>query len=61
MRVFTLIVAVVALAVSVYSLVQTGGIKDLRRQVEGLSTQTDVAREKTAEALDRLEHLIRGK
>lgn len=61
MRVFTLIIAVVALVIAIIALARTGGIEDMRAKVEALGSQTEVAREKAAEALDRLERLVRGK
>lgn len=61
MEAVTLIIAVVALVIAVVAFIRTGGIQDVRRQVEGLSLKTDTARERTADALDRLERLIRGK
>ncbi len=59
MEAVTLIIAVVALVLAVIAFVRTGG--DLRRQFEMLSSKTETARDKTADALDRLEQLIRGK
>ncbi|MFQ5830137.1 MAG: hypothetical protein ACE5JD_13425 [Candidatus Methylomirabilia bacterium] len=60
MRVFTLIIAVVALVIAIIALVRTGGIEDVRKKMEALSSQTEVARERAAEAIDRLERLVRG-
>jgi len=61
MEAVTLIIAVVALVIAVVAFVRTGGIQDVRRQVEGLSLKTETARDRTADVLDRLERLIRGK
>ena len=61
MEVVTLIVAVVALVIAVIAFMRTGGIRDLRRQLETVSAKTETARECTADVVDRLEHLIRGK
>lgn len=61
MEVVTLIVAVVALVIAVIAFVRTGGIGDLRRQLDTVSSKTESARDRTADVLDRLEHLIRGK
>lgn len=61
MEVMTLLIALVALVIAIIAFQRTGGIGDLRRQVEGLSGKTETAREKTADVLDRFEHLIRGK
>lgn len=61
MEVVTLIIAVVALVVAVIAFMRTGGMRDLRRQLESVSAKTETARDRTADVLDRLEHLIRGK
>jgi hypothetical protein len=69
MEVATLIIAVLALVIAVIAFQRTGGIQDLRRQVEALrSKQVEVfgsksgtVRDRTADALERLERLIRGK
>ena len=61
LEVVTLIIAVVALVLAVIAFVRTGGIGDLRRQLDTVSSRTESARDRTADVLDRLEHLIRGK
>jgi hypothetical protein len=61
MEVVTLIIAVVALVIAVMAFMRTGGMQDLRRQLETVSAKTETARDRTADILDRLEHLIRGK
>ena len=61
MEILTLLIALAALVIAIIAFQRTGGIGDLRRQVEGLSGKTETAREKTADVLDRLEQLIRGK
>ncbi len=68
----TLLIAVVALIISILAYQRTGGTTDLRRhmestesfadlkkQVESLGTLTDALREKTADALERLEKVVR--
>ena len=68
----TLLIAVVALVLSILAYQRTGGTTDLKRhlesatssgdlkkQVETLTTMVDSLREKTADALDRLEKTIR--
>jgi hypothetical protein len=68
----TLLIAVVALIIAILAYQRTGGTTDLRRQVdsttssldlkkqvESLAAMTDSLREKTADALDRLEKVIR--
>lgn len=61
MEAVTLIIAVVALVIAVVAFIRTGGIQNLRHQMEGISAKTETARDRTADALDRLERLIRGK
>jgi len=64
MDVFTLIVAIVALVIAIMAFQRTGGIHNLRHQMEELSSKSDQAtksaRDITADALDRLETFIRG-
>jgi hypothetical protein len=68
----TLLIAVVALIISILAYQRTGGTADVRRQmesgesytdlkkqVESLGTMTDALREKTADALERLEKVLR--
>jgi hypothetical protein len=72
MEAITLLIAVVALILSILAYQRTGGTTDLKRmfdsrtssgdlrkQVESLVAMTDALREKTADALDRLEKVIR--
>ena len=61
MEVVTLIIAVVALVLAVVAFVRTGGMPDVRRQLDSLSLRTESARDRTADVLDRLERIIRGK
>ncbi len=66
------VIAVVALIISILAYQRTGGTaelkrkiesavppEDLKKQVDALVAVTDVLREKTADALDRLEKVIR--
>jgi hypothetical protein len=68
----TLLIAVVALIISILAYQRTGGTTELKRQIETgasspelkkqidtLVAMTDSLREKTADALDRLERAIR--
>ena len=72
MEAITLLIAVVALVISILAYQRTGGTGDLKRpmdsmtsstdlkkQMEALMAMTDSLREKTADALDRLEKAIR--
>lgn len=61
MEVVTLLIAVAALIVAVAAYTRAGGIRDLRRQVDSLSSSSETVRDKTADAVARLERLIRGK
>jgi hypothetical protein len=68
----TLLIAVVALIISILAYQRTGGTVELKRQIEigasspdlkkqidALVAMTDSLREKTADALDRLEKVVR--
>jgi hypothetical protein len=68
----TLLIAVVALIIAILAYQRTGGTAELKRQIEAgtsspelkkqvdaLVAITDSLREKTADALDRLEKVIR--
>jgi hypothetical protein len=72
MEAITLLIAVVALIISILAYQRTGGTselkrkiestvspEDLKKQVDALVGMTDALREKTADALDRLEKVIR--
>lgn len=64
MEVLTFLIAVVALAFSIMALQRTGGLKDLRRQLDEVAKKSEEAtkgaRETAADALSRLEGFIRG-
>ena len=68
----TLLIAVVALIIAILAYQRTGGTAELKRQIESkafspdvrkqmdaLVAMTDSLREKTADALDRLEKVVR--
>jgi len=72
MEAITLLIAVVALIISILAYQRTGGTAELKRQIESktssldlrqemdaLVNMTDALREKTADALDRLEKVVR--
>jgi hypothetical protein len=72
MEAITLLIAVVALILAILAYQRTGGTAELKRQIEttaaspdlkkqidALVAMTDSLREKTADALDRLEKVIR--
>jgi hypothetical protein len=64
MDVLTLLIALVALVIAILAFQRTGGIYQLRRQMDDLSEKsehaTKGARDMTADALSRLESFIRG-
>ena len=55
----TFIVAIVALVIAVMAYQKAGGIRDLQDQAEALRFVADNLREKTADALDKLEKSLR--
>ncbi len=72
MEAITLLIAVVALIISILAYQRTGGTaelkrriestvspEDLKKQVDALASMTDALRDRTADALDRLEKVIR--
>jgi len=72
MEAVTLLIAVVALIISILAYQRTGGTAELKRQIESRTSSpdlkkqmdtlvaiTDALREKTADALDGLEKVIR--
>lgn len=61
MEILSLVIAVIALVVAVAAFKRTGGVQDLKRQVQGLSSTTESVRDRTADALNRLEQRIRGR
>lgn len=64
MDILTLLIAIMALSIAIMAFQRTGGIQDLRKQMEDLSSKSDQAtkgaRDMTADALSRLETFIRG-
>jgi len=54
MEAVTLLIAVVALALAIVAFLRTGGVHDVRHSA-------DAARDRTADILDRLEQIVRGK
>ncbi len=61
MDAFTLLIALVALVIAVIAFQRTGGIKELRQEVDSLSFKTESVRDRTANMLDRFEQAVRGK
>lgn len=60
MLTITFITALAALIIGIMAYSRAGGVRDLRSQMESLRSTTDSMREKTADALDKLEKFVRG-
>ena len=61
MEFITFVIAVAALLIAGIAFQRTGGIEELKRQVESSRFKTDGMRDRTADVLDRLERIVRGK
>ncbi len=61
MEFITFVIAVAALLIAGIAFQRTGGIEELKRQVEASKFKTDGMRDRTADVLDRLERVVRGK
>ena len=65
MEVVAFLLSLVAIVMAFIALQRTGGVKDLRQHIDALSSKTEDAakgtRETTADAMRRLEQLIRGR
>ena len=59
MSLLALIIAVIALVIAVLAYQKAGGIRNLQEQAEALRFVADNLREKTADALDKLEKGLR--
>lgn len=64
MDVLAILLSLIAIVMAYVALQRTGGIKDLRQQMDVMSSKTEEAakgaREATADVLRRLEHMVRG-
>ena len=64
MEIVNFLIGLAALIIAILAFQRTGGIHDLRKQMEDLSEKsehtTKTARDMTADALGRLENFIRG-
>jgi uncharacterized protein YoxC len=56
----TLIISVIALGLSISAIKRTGGLKEMKKQIESLSSLGESLRKKTADVLDRVEKKVRG-
>ena len=61
MEFITFVIAVVALLIAGIAFQRTGGIEELKRQVEASKFKTDGMRDRTANVLNKLEGVVRGK
>jgi len=61
MEAITLLIALLALVISVIAFQRTGGIRELRQEVETLSSKSESMRDRTANVLDRFGQVVRGK
>lgn len=64
MAFLAIILSLIAIAMAYIALQRTGGLRDLKQQMDHLTSRTeDVAkgaRETTADILQRLEHMVQG-
>ncbi len=64
MGALAIILSIAAIIMAFIALQRTGGLKDFRQQMDLMTSKTEEAtkgaRETTADALRRLEHIIRG-
>lgn len=64
MELINFLIGITALVIAILAFQRTGGMHDLRKQMEDLSEKsehtTKTARDMTADALSRLENFIRG-
>jgi hypothetical protein len=56
----TLIISVIALGLSISAIKRTGGLKEMKKQIESVSSLGESLRKKTADVLDRVEKKVRG-
>jgi hypothetical protein len=60
MDILALIVATVALVLASVAFTRSGGVREVRGQLESLGSKAEGARDLAANAIDRLEDLVRG-
>jgi hypothetical protein len=56
----TLIISVIALGLSIWAMKRTGGLNEMKKQIESVSSLRESLRKKTADVLDRVEKKVRG-
>jgi len=55
-----LLLSIIALIVAAMAYARTGGIQEVKAQVSSLGSTVESVREKTADALGKMEKLVRG-
>ena len=55
----TFIIAVIALVLAIVAFRRTGGMSDLKEEVNSLDSVTETLREKTANAFEKMEKVLR--
>jgi len=55
-----LIISVIALGLSIWAMNRTGGLKEMKKEIESVSSLGESLRKKTADVLDRVEKKVRG-
>ncbi len=60
MELLSLLLSVAALILAAMAFGRTGGMRDLRRQLDALSTKAESARELAANTIDKIEEMVRG-
>ena len=61
MEVLALLIALLALVIAGLAYIRAGGKEEIQKQMGDLGVKTETAREKTADVLDRIEQMVRGK
>lgn len=61
MEVLALLIALLALVIAGLAYIRVGGKEEIRKQMDDLGVTAETARDKTADVLDRLEQMVRGK
>lgn len=60
MELLSLLLSIVALVLAGMAFNRTGGLRDVRRQLDALSRKAESARELAANTIDKLEDIVRG-
>ncbi len=60
MTLLSLLLSIVALVLAAMAFSRTGGMRDVRQQLDALSSKAGGARELAANTIDKLEDMVRG-